>query len=181
MFFLSSLASVCLRLRTISIARLTAETSIAAAVTMVLAAPERLRLTGRGGQYQPRERRRPWAAPASTRATVERGPGGLGNGGFAGLAADFSSPAFSPAFLFRLRIGFCFNFAYCQRLGFWTQPWVLLSLGFRFGLGFLSRRAWRCRLGDRRGAFGAAAAGTKDMSPTAAIGQRADAKSLRKS
>ena len=37
MFFLTSLASVCLRLRTISMARLTAETSIAAAVTMVLA------------------------------------------------------------------------------------------------------------------------------------------------
>src|SRR5689334_16090611 len=82
MFFLTSPASLCLRLRTISTARLTAETSIAAVVMMVLA--------GAGSAC---------VCDGALGTGSDGGPSCLGSAGFtAGLAAAFDLSGFFAAF-----------------------------------------------------------------------------------
>ena len=99
MLFLTSVASVCLRLRTISTARLTAATSIAAAVTMVLAGAgsRRLPAAGAGGSAAPRHR--PSAASAAARGDRRASAaGGLGGRGPCGGFGSASLRPFSSGF-----------------------------------------------------------------------------------
>ncbi len=117
MFFLTSLASVCLRLRTISIARLTAETSIAAAVMMVLAGAgsacgcgAAADAGGRCGAILLRQH----GLQGRGERRCERAGGLGGLAGFdVGLAAVFSFAGLFAAFA----TGFVSDLAFCSGFG----------------------------------------------------------------
>src|SRR4051812_10680581 len=130
MFFLISLASVCLRLRTISSARLTAETSMAAAVTMVLA--------GAGSACD-------WAGAAGTGSTVAATPscGNTGRRAAATGGASMPTAFFDPGLPADFPLsGFCAAFFVSPDLALaFASPldldsaWLLLALASTLAFG----------------------------------------------
>ena len=163
---LTSLASVCLPLRTISMARLTAATSIAAAVMMVVAGGGialRLAVRGRprpswlprleafllgGDGFKPQ---RPAARAAAAGALRRAAPAALAGSASCRPAVCGLGSGFGLAVVLAVALAVGLGFAACSALA----CVVGLRLGLRFGVWLRRRAAWqrpawlrlrRCRL-----------------------------------